>query len=268
MPDQVAELLAGARISLSVQSNKPLQDSADTDITGMAMKVSGPDGDLLEYRQVGDWAYLRAGVKSLEKAAGGPLPSADQLPPDATALKEILGGGWVKMPADSLAKDAPGQQPGNPATEARKKQAIKGLHDLLAREVQLKDNGSNNGADHITATTSFRTLLTGLVDELRPLAGDLPHGAELPTGPDLKDAPDKPVTADFTIKNGALSEVSVDLAALTNSTKGDKFALRLRIGKGDQATAPGQAAQIDPSALTQQLLGGLAPQPVPGADAL
>ncbi|MEU7028854.1 hypothetical protein AB0A60_19460 [Streptomyces sp. NPDC046275] len=267
MPDQVAELLAGARISVSVQSNKPLQDSSDTDITGMAMKVSGPDGDLLEYRQVGDWAYLRAGVKALEKAAGGQLPPADQLPPDATALKEILGGGWVKMPAD-IAKDAPGRQPGDPATEARKKQAIKGLRELLAGEVQLKDNGSKNGADHLTATTSFRTLLTGLVDKLRPLAVDLPQGAKLPTSQDLKDAPDKPITADFTIKNGILSEVSVDLAALANSAKGDKFALRLRIGQGDQATAPGQATQIDPSALTQQLLGGLAPHPIPESDAL
>ncbi|MFD4243626.1 hypothetical protein ACFWP3_18815 [Streptomyces sp. NPDC058525] len=267
MPDQVAQLLAGARVSVSVQSKKPLQDSSDTDITGMAVKVSGPDGDLLEYRQVGDWAYLRAGVKALEKAAGSKLPAPSQLPPDATALKEILGGGWVKMPADSLTKDAPGKDTGpssDPAADARKKKAIKGLQDLITREVQLKDTGTKDGADHITATASFKTLLTGLVDELRPLAGDLPPGANLPTSQDLKDAPDKPVTADFAIKNGALSTVSVDLAPLADTAKSNKFALVLRVGKGEQATAPDQAAQIDPGALSQQLLGGLAPQHITG----
>ncbi|MFE9468596.1 hypothetical protein ACFYNW_34095 [Streptomyces virginiae] len=253
-----------SRVSVSVQSKKPLKDSSDTDITGMAMKVSGPDGDLLEYRQVGDWAYLRAGVKPLEKAAGGKLPDPGQLPPDATALKEILGGGWVKMPAGSLTKSTPGKETGSsgaPAADARKKKAIKGLQDLVTREVQLKDTGTKDGADHITATASFKTLLTGLVDELRPLAGDLPPGANLPTSQDLKDAPDKQVTADFAIKNGALSEVSVDLAALADTAKGDKLSLRLRVGQGDQAPAPAQATQIDPATLTQQLLGGLAPQP-------
>lgn len=271
MPDQVAELLAGARVSVSVQSKKPLKDSSDTDITGMAMKVSGPDGDLLEYRQVGDWAYLRAGVKALEKAVGSKLPTPGQLPPDATALKELLGGGWVKMPADSLTKNAPDKATGpsnDPAADTRKKKAIKGLQDLVTREVKLKDTGKRDGADHITATASFKTLLTGLVDELRPLAGDLPTGADLPTSQDLKGAPDKPVTADFAIKNGALSEVSVDLTTLADTTKGDKFSLLLRVGEGDRATAPAQATQIDPGALTRQFLGGLAPQPALGLDPL
>ncbi|MGW5308125.1 hypothetical protein ACWERF_29960 [Streptomyces griseoluteus] len=70
MPEQVAQLLAGARVSVSVQSKKSLQSFSATNITGMALKVSGPDGDLLEYRQADDWAYPRAAVKPLEKAAG------------------------------------------------------------------------------------------------------------------------------------------------------------------------------------------------------
>ncbi|MCX4681310.1 hypothetical protein OG413_45215 [Streptomyces sp. NBC_01433] len=262
MPEQVAELLAGARIAVSVQSKKPLQDSSETDITGMAMKVSGPDGDLLEYRQVGDWAYLRAGVKSLEKASGSQLPSAADLPPAATDLKQVLGGGWVKMPADSLTKNPSGKETSSadPGDRARQKVVIKGLQQLVGREVQLKDTGTKDGADHITATAPFRTLLTGLVDELRPLAADLPQGARLPTGKDLKDAPNKKITADFAIRNGALNEMSVNLAPLAD-TKDDKFALVLRLGKGDQAAAPGQATQIDPDALAQQLFGGPA---IPG----
>jgi hypothetical protein len=268
MPEQVAELLAGARVAVSVQSKKPLQDSSDTDITGMAMKVSGPDGDLLEYRQIGDWAYLRAGVKSLEKASGSQLPAPEDLPPNATDLKKVLAGGWVKMPADSLTKNTPGKETypsADPGARDRQKKVIKGLQQLVDREVQLKDTGTKDGADHITATAPFRTLITGLVDKLRPLAGDLPQGAKLPTSKDLKDAPNKKITADFAIKNGALSEVSVDLAPLAESAKSDKFALVLRIGKGEQATTPAQATQIDPTALAQQLFGG--PQPLPSGSA-
>ncbi|KMS89894.1 hypothetical protein ACZ91_17950 [Streptomyces regensis] len=37
---------------------------------------------------------------------------------------------------------------------------------------------------------------------------------ELPTDKDLKDAPNAKVTADFTLKNGELSQVDVDLRAL------------------------------------------------------
>lgn len=268
MPEQVAQLLAGARVSVAVQSKKPIQDSSDSDITGMAMKVSGPDGDLLEYRQVGDWAYLRAGVKSLEKASGSQFPAPEDLPPTANDLKQVLASGWVKMPTDSLTQNTPGKETTpstGSGTDARQKKIIKGLWQLVDREVQLKDTGTKDGTDHIVATAPFRTLITGFVDELRPLADDLPPGAQLPTGKDLRDAPNKKISADFAIKNGALSEVSVDLAPLAESAKSDKFALVLRIGKGEQATAPAQATQIDPTALAQQLFGG--PQPLPsGSD--
>ncbi|WP_327391374.1 hypothetical protein OG728_38505 (plasmid) [Streptomyces microflavus] len=266
MPEQVAEFLAATRFSVSVQSKKPLRDSSEADITGMAMKVSGSDGDLLEYRQIGDWSYLRAGVKALERASGSQLPAPADLPPNATDLRQILSGGWVKMPADSVTKSPSRKETSpaeNPGARARQKKVIQGLHQLLDREVQLKDTGAKHGADHITATAPFQTLITGLVEELRPLAEDLPQGANLPTSKDLEEAPDKKITADFAIKNGALNKVSIDLAPLAG-TKDDNFALVLRFGTGGKAAAPGAATQIDPEALAQQLLGGPV---IPGSSA-
>ncbi|GAA2516418.1 hypothetical protein [Streptomyces gobitricini] len=53
----------------------------------------------------------------------------------------------------------------------------------------------------------------------------------------------------------------MDLAPLADTAKIDKFALVLRIGKGEQATAPAQATRIDPTALAQQLFGGHQPLP-------
>ncbi|MFI1653168.1 hypothetical protein ACH4XT_40445 [Streptomyces avidinii] len=52
----------------------------------------------------------------------------------------------------------------------------------------------------------------------------------------------------------------MDLAALADTTNEDKLTLRLRVGAGDPATAPGRATQIDLGALTQLLLSGLVPQ--------
>ena len=257
MPDQVAEFLAGTRISVSVQSKKPLEESSDKDITGMAIKVSGPDGNLLEYRRVGDWAYLRADAQVIGKATGGSLPTADDLPDSATALKHVLNGEWVKA---STGGPQPGPGSVSPkADENRQQRVMKGLRGIIAREVEFKDAGRRDGADHITATAPFRTLLTELFDELRPLAGDLPPGSTLPTAKDLKGAPNEKVTADFSLKNGSLTEVSVDLARLAKTPQGSTFALVLRVGKGEQATAPASATQVDPDALMQELFGGLAP---------
>jgi hypothetical protein len=210
MPDQVAEFLAGTRISFSVQSRKPLEESAGQDLTGMAMKIGNQYGDLLEYRLVGEYVYLRADAQAIEKMTGGSVPSAGELPENADALRHVLNGEWVKVATSDLTQDAvPGQEseaPSAPTTpgEARHKQVMKGLRDVIASEVEFNDAGIRGGTDHVTATAPFRTLLTELMDEIRPLAGDIPPGASLPTDKDLKSAPNQKVTADFSIKAGVI----------------------------------------------------------------
>jgi hypothetical protein len=272
MPDQVAEFLAGTRISFSVQSRKPLEESAGQDLTGMAMKIGNQYGDLLEYRLVGEYVYLRADAQAIEKMTGGSVPSAGELPENADALRHVLNGEWVKVATSDLTQDAvPGQEseaPSAPTTpgEARHKQVMKGLRDVIASEVEFNDAGIRGGTDHVTATAPFRTLLTELMDEIRPLAGDIPPGASLPTDKDLKSAPNQKVTADFSIKAGALTEVSVDLAKLVKNAQDKKLALVLRFGKGGQATAPAGATEVDLAALMQELFGGSEPSFLPGGD--
>ncbi|MDO0929875.1 hypothetical protein QQY24_32720 [Streptomyces sp. TG1A-8] len=70
MPADAAQLLADARVSLSVQSKKPLKDSGEKDLTGMAVKFSSAGTDLIEYRIAGDYAYLRADIKAIAANAG------------------------------------------------------------------------------------------------------------------------------------------------------------------------------------------------------
>ncbi|MFC7511325.1 hypothetical protein ACFQV4_14205 [Streptomyces thermocarboxydus] len=83
MPAEMAELLSEGTISVSMYSKKPIKESEDKDFTAMTMKLSGPDGALLEYRLVGDWIYARVDAATLGEMSGNPMPSVKELPPQA-----------------------------------------------------------------------------------------------------------------------------------------------------------------------------------------
>ncbi|MYX41697.1 hypothetical protein GTW59_11510 [Streptomyces sp. SID89] len=274
MPDEAAELLSGARISVSVESKKPLQDSGDKDFSAMALKFSGPKGDLFEYRLIGDDAYIRVNTDSFTQLSGVPMPGADQLPAQAGALKKLFAGDWIKVSAADLRKTgeemargeddgdgesaASGKPTASPSLDPQaQKKLMKDLRRVVVKEVEFKSAGGSDGTEHVTATAPFRTLLSELLDEIRPLTRQLPSGGGLPTDDDLKDAPNKKVTADFTLKNGALNDVSVDLAPLTEKAKGKKLALVLHTVKGTRTTAPAGATEVRMDELMEGFFGGI-----------
>ncbi|MFF8288210.1 hypothetical protein ACF068_03110 [Streptomyces sp. NPDC016309] len=262
IPDEAAELISGAKISVTVESKKPIDESEEKDLVGMAMKVSNPDGDLVEYRVVGDYTYIRSDVEALSKAMAFPMPPADELPPEAAGLKKAMEGEWVRFNTEEMEKagqemgQAPGTKPSpEPSLDAKtQKKLLEAVREVIAREVDFKTAGGEDGTEHITATAPFRTLITELLGEIRPLAKDLPPGMELPSDSDLKEAPDTKVSADFTLKNGELTEVYVDLAKLAENAKVKKFGLVLKMGGGTKPTAPAGATELD----LEELLGGFA----------
>ncbi|MFG3155212.1 hypothetical protein ACGF7W_24535 [Streptomyces sp. NPDC048219] len=260
IPDEAAQLISDAKITFTVQSKKPLEESGEKDFAGMAMKVTGSDGDLVEYRVVGDYVYLRSDVEKLGRAMGSPMPSVEDLPPQAGGLKDALEGKWVKISTKEMEEAAAAEEEGGAAPgpeptldAATQKKLVKALRGVVAREVELETSGEKDGAEHVTATAPFRTLITELLREVRPLAKDLPPGMELPTDKDLKDAPDTDVTADFTLRNGELTEVDIDLAKLAEDADVKKLSLALRISDGTLPTAPAGATELD----LGELMGGL-----------
>ncbi|MGY3334405.1 hypothetical protein ACVW0K_000504 [Streptomyces filamentosus] len=251
IPDEAADLIAGAKINVTMTSKKPISESGEKDFVGIAMKVDTPKGDLVEYRVIGDYAYLRSDAKAIGEAMGSPMPPADELPAEAGALKNLLKGEWVKfdikamqkageeMAADAEASPEPSLDP------KTQKKLLESLRKVIARDVEFTTAGGKDGTEHITATAPFRTLITDLFDEIRPLAKDLPPGMDLPSNSDLKDAPATKVTADFTLKNGDLAEVYIDLAKLTENAKIKKFGLSLKMSEGVEPVAPAGAAELD-----------------------
>ncbi|MFD0305329.1 hypothetical protein [Streptomyces sp. NPDC127119] len=278
MPPELAKLFAGVRVKVSVESRKPLADSGEKDLVGTAMSVSGPDGVLAEYRLVGDYTYYRADMKAFGEAMGFPLPTADELPESEKELRPVLEGKWIKIDnreLDRAAKDATGEDgkggkgragAADPADEidSRTQQKIlKAVRSVVAREVTFSDKGGSDGVERVVAKASFRDLLTGIIDKLRPLAGELPASAELPTDEDLKDAPDKKVAVDFSLKNGDLTRVSVDLATLADDPKGAKVPLVMTFGEAGDISAPSGATKLPAgefggpgNPFTSGLLGG------------
>ncbi|MFI6877524.1 hypothetical protein ACIBL6_29185 [Streptomyces sp. NPDC050400] len=274
LPPQMAKAFTQSRISFSVRSKKPLADSGEKDIVGAGLKVTGPDGMLAEYRLVGDFTYYRMNLDAFSKLAGFPAPTADELPKgeEGEALRNVVEGKWVKFRTDDLTeglkesgaagsgKNGESGKSDKKASSdsldsATQKKIMKAVRGALTRNVTFTDKGTKNGTDHVTAKASFRALLTDVFDRLRPLADELPEGAELPTAKDLKDAPNKKVAVDFAIKDGALTRVSLDVATLADDSRGAKVPLYMKFGEAgsDVLKAPSGATEVSPDGL---VLGG------------
>nr|WP_319144658.1 hypothetical protein [Streptomyces sp. WI03-4A] len=261
MPDEAAKLISGARIRVTVQSRKPIDESGEKDLVGIAMKISNSDGGLVEYRVIGDYAYMRADMTAFGKMTGAPVPAASDLPPEAGAFKSLIAGKWVKFGTKEMEKAGAGGRKGSPAPapslDAKTQQKlVAALREVVAREVHFKTADGSDGTEHVTATAPFRTLITRLFGKIRPLVKDLPPGMELPTDKDLKDAPATDVKADFTLKDGQLNKVRMDLAELAEDTKVRKLGLTLRVGHGTRPTVPVGATELDLGELMQGFFGG------------
>ncbi|WP_328938359.1 hypothetical protein OG288_25070 [Streptomyces tauricus] len=278
MPVELAKVFTELRVKVSVESRKPLADSGEKDLVGTGMSVSGPDGVLAEYRLVDGYTYYRADMKAFGEAMGFPLPTADELPESEKELKPVLEGKWVKVDnreLDRAAKDATGKggedgkgkggeaDPAEEIDSRTQQKILKAVRSVVAREVTFSDKGGSDGVERIVAKASFRDLLTGILDKLRPLADELPAGAELPTKEDLKEAPDEKVAVNFSLKDGDLTRVSFDLATLADDPKGAKLPLVIKFGEAGDVSVPSGATKLPAgefgglgNPLTSGLLGG------------
>ncbi|WP_428954204.1 hypothetical protein [Streptomyces sp. cg35] len=270
LPPEMAKALTRSRISFSVRSKKPLADSGAKDIVGAGLKVTGPDGTLAEYRLIGDHTYYRMDMKAFSGLAGFPAPTADELPElppgeEGEMAKDVIDGKWVKFRTDDLVKgfeesgkagkkETPKGSTADSLDAGTQKKIMKAVRSALEHNVTFTDKGSKDGTDHVTAKAPFRALLTDMFDKLRPLADELPEGAELPTEKDLKDAPNKKVAVDFAIKDGALTRVSMDVATLADDAQGVKVPMYVKFGEASDVKAPAGAREVPADSL---MLGGL-----------
>lgn len=251
LPPTFAKFVSGLRVDVSVKSRKALADSGQKDLIGTSVKITGTGGVLVEIRIIGDFMYYRSNMKAVGEAMGVPMPSADDLPPSEKELKKVLEGDWVKVDTKELervgkaaggdSKGAAGEGDIDAKTQKKVLDAVRGV---IGHKVTFRTKGGADGVEHVVASGNVRDLLTGVFDKLRPLQGDLPAGAELPSAKDLKDAPNKKASVDFTLKNGDLRQIKVDLAVLADSPTKAKLPLVLKFSEAGDVSAPAGATEI------------------------
>lgn len=251
LPPTFAKFVSELRVDVSVKSRKTLADSGQKDLIGTSVKITGTGGVLLEYRIIGDFMYYRSDMKAIGEAMGIPMPSADDLPPSQKELKKVLEGDWVKVDTKELERvgkaaggDSKGAAGDGEIDAKTQKKVLDAVRGVIGHKVTFRTKGGADGVEHVVASGNVRDLLTGVFDKLRPLQGDLPAGAELPSAKDLKDAPNKKASVDFTLKNGDLRQIKVDLAVLADSPTKAKLPLVLKFSEAGDVSAPAGATEI------------------------
>ncbi|MFF3414282.1 hypothetical protein ACFYW9_06225 [Streptomyces sp. NPDC002698] len=251
LPPTFAKFVSGLRVDVSVKSRKALADSGQKDLIGTSVRIAGTGGVLVEYRIVGDFIYYRSDMKAVGEAMGVPMPSADDLPPSQKELKKVLEGDWVKFDTKELedarksAGGAPKGAAGDGEIDAKtQKKVLDAVRGVIGHKVTFRTKGGADGVEHVVASGNVRDLLTGVFGKLRPLQDDLPAGAELPSAKDLKDAPNKKASVDFTLKNGDLRQIKVDLAVLADSPAKAKLPLVLKFSEAGDVSAPAGATEF------------------------
>ncbi|AVH61228.1 hypothetical protein C4B68_16415 [Streptomyces dengpaensis] len=251
LPPEFAKFISGLRVDVSVKSKKALSDSGEKDLIGTSVKIAGADGVLVEYRVVGDFTYYRADMKAVGEAMGFPMPTPEEIPDSEKEFRKVLEGEWVKVDTSELAEatqmseeSAKGSDSADEIDAKTQQKIIKAVRGVIAHEVTFSAKGSSDGTEHVVAKGNFRDLIRGVFDKLRPLEGDLPPGTDLPSDKDLKEAPNKNVAVDFTLKNGDLTQVKIDLAVLAEDPKAAKLPLVLKFSKAGDVSAPAGATEI------------------------
>lgn len=247
LPPEFATFLSGLRVDVAVKSKKPLADSGEKDLVGTSVKITGAEGVLAEYRVVGDFTYYRADMKAVGKAMGFPMPTVDQIPESEKELRKVLEGKWVKVDTHELAKarkSAKGSDGAGDIDAKTQRKIVNAVRGVIDHDVTFHAKSGGDGTEHVVAEGNFRALIRGVFDKLRPLEGDLPPGTDLPSDKDLKDAPNKKVAVDFTLKNGDLTQVKVDLAVLAKDPKAAKLPLVLKFSEAGDVSAPSGATEI------------------------
>ena len=255
---QIAQL-SGSTLSTQaaqgIASAQLVIESKRGDAQHKAFSVRAVDGGttLVELRYVAKSLYLQANVQSILQLANKPnalqsiQSQASQLPPFLTAL---LGGKWVSLSSETLS--AIGGQLGASGSTSSSNNAklLADLQSAFRKDVTAKKVGSDSKGDHLTLTADGKTVLTDFVTAVQ---NDVPTASTLTGRFQPSKIPSRNITLDAWVKDGAVSEIELDLAQFAPPGKapsGTHLPIVLAFDKsGSDITAPSGATAVDLSQL-------------------
>ncbi|MFK0294235.1 hypothetical protein ACIQU6_27710 [Streptomyces sp. NPDC090442] len=259
-----AKLMAGLRLSMWSAPDKPVKDvfkdpEANVHVpSGYVFAVDGGQ-PVVDVRSDGKTMYQRMDFQRLAKLT--PQGSAnlarqkgelDKLP---SPFKEMMGGQWVGYDVKDFEEFAKKQQPGpgGPATQLKvedQKKVMDAFEKAFIDNADLKDAGSKGGADHVTATVPAKKAMMTLAKGLEPIAEKNPSLGSLKDS--AEDVPEKDITLDIALKDGAVCELTLNLAQFADDDQKVDGELPLSIELKSEAPAfkaPSDAKMVKPKDL-------------------
>lgn len=172
-------------------------------------------------------------------------------------VQAFVQGDWVSIDG-AAAKGLAGSLSG--AQTPSDKQGQKLLEDLQAivqRDVTVAREGSDDRGDHLVLTGNTKALAQ---DFVQAASSALPGGSAAMGQFDPNEVPDRDVTVDAWVKDGVLSEISLDIVQFAKpgqAKAGDSLPITITFEQeGDDIGQPQDATPVD---LTQlgSLLGAM-----------
>ncbi|KJK57105.1 hypothetical protein UK12_18610 [Saccharothrix sp. ST-888] len=260
-----AEGLAGLTFGYSFHADKPLKEldsarqgegAADgnglTTASGLdyAYRLTGKDGrSYAEARKVGGTAFLKADTEGLARLFGADTAEyhdvVDGVPGGLGLAEAVLANKWVAF--DTKGLEALGGRPGAsgrrglpapvPSLGAgASRDAGQALKEVLTRELDFADRGSQDGVRHLVVSAPLRALVNDLLASFKPFTKDLPARSRLLDRLPV-DVPSHRAGLDVFVKDGTVSSVGFDLAQLLDDSAADAR-LRLKLSFAEDGPAP------------------------------
>ncbi|MBV9292753.1 MAG: hypothetical protein JO222_09910 [Frankiales bacterium] len=259
--------------ALASSSGGSLSDSAANSITSAQFVIeskkagSTRDADfkievggtnLLDVRGVGQTLYLQGNIQAIlglfnKSSMYSQLQSQTSVMP--LFVRDFLAGKWVSLNKQALTGLA-GQLGANTTASgsaAEQNKVLAQLKSVLQRDVTVTRAGSDSRGDHLVLTGNTATLAR---DAQQAITSAVPGGSALGDRLSTTNTPSKNITVDAWVKDGALAEISIDLAQFAPPSKvpaGTKLPIVVLFSRsGSDISAPSGATPVN---LTQ--LGAL-----------
>jgi hypothetical protein len=262
-----AAAISGAQLAIEVKSTngKDLADlkSSDQNATAVAISALSNGHTYLELRILTGDLYLQGDVKGFlglihkTKTYGEVKARAASLP---DFVKALVDGKWVSLngaAAQGLASQFGVQTGQSGSNESQTGKMLGDLKSMLDKNVSVTRLGSDDKGDHLRLSGNAKTLAN---DAYQSFSTAVPGGAALSQAKP-QNVPSRVVTVDAWVKDGVLSEISIDLSQFLDkkeSAAGQPLPITLTFTQhGGDITKPSGVTPVD---LTQlgSLFGALA----------
>ncbi len=236
-------------------------DGVDDDKALINATIDGVAG--AEIRVVDEIAYVKVPVDELAAKFG--VSTADiqsfrqQVGSAIPGIGTLLDGGWVSVAAADVKKLGKGSTGVAPSTDPAQSEKL--AAELKTSAERLLDGAQvvrdDKDKTHLIVTTSTVKAYDEakrLVGAMEKVAGEAASGGLADAiGPGLEKAPaDRPIVVDLWVDNGRFKAFELNLLQFTEGNTG-RATLRVEISTGADITAPGEAAKLDVSRISESI---------------